>query len=57
MSNEKIGGGLKRNDFSSDETKPAFEKAVLRLLKSVFYFSVNSLDFGLHPLLDQRQKI
>ena len=24
----KIGGGLKRNDFDSNETKAAFEKAV-----------------------------
>ena len=35
--------------------KQPSKKPFLRLLKSVFYFSVNSLDFGFHPLLNHRQ--
>ena len=37
--------------------KQLSKKPFLRLLKSVFYISVNSLDFGFHPLLDHRQEI
>ena len=34
--------------------KQPSRKSSLRLLKSVFCFSVDSLDFGFHPLLDHR---
>ena len=36
--------------------KQPSKKPFLRLLKSVFYFSVNSLNFGFHPLLDHHQQ-
>ena len=36
--------------------KQLSKKPFLRLLKGVFCFSVNSLGFGFHPLLDHRQK-